>query len=107
MEFDCATCNLRCDKCSMDANQSDLQGIVFVSMDGMQAMYIAGELVMQQPQLSIEAVLEELGVAFVSHFLSSPCNPVVRRGVFPVNLKRVILEGDMYFSKGINGDSRG
>ena len=52
-------------------------------------------------------MLEELGVPFVSHFLSSPCNPVVRRGVFPVNLKRVILEGDMYFSKGINGDSRG
>lgn len=70
-------------------------------------MYIGGELVLQQPQLSIESVLEELGVPFVSHFLSSPCNPVVRRGVFPVNLNRVILEDDMYFSKGISGDESG
>lgn len=91
----------------MEANQPDLQGLVFVSIDGMQAMYISGELVMQQPQLSIEAVLEELGIPFVSHFLSNPCNPVVRRGVFPVSLKRVILEDDMYFSQGIKGDSRG
>jgi len=91
----------------MDANQQALNGVVFVSMEGMQAMYIGGELVLQQPQLSIESVLEELGVPFVSHFLSSPCNPVVRRGVFPVNLNRVILEDDMYFSKGISGDESG
>lgn len=91
----------------MDANQPDLQGVVFVSTDDMQAMYINGELIMQQPRLSIESVLEELGVPFVSHFLSSPCNPVVRRGVFPVNLGRVILEGDMYLSQGMNGDNCG
>lgn len=96
-----------CDKCSMAANQSDLQDVVFVSMNGMQAMYISGELVLQQSQLSIESVLEELGVPFVSHFLSSPCNPVVRRGVFPVKLERIILENDMYFSPGINGDNNG
>ncbi len=91
----------------MAANQSDLQDVVFVSMNGMQAMYISGELVLQQSQLSIESVLEELGVPFVSHFLSSPCNPVVRRGVFPVKLERIILENDMYFSPGINGDNNG
>lgn len=90
-----------CDKYIMAVSQFDLQGLVFVSMDGMQAMYIDGELVHQAPVLSIEFILEELGVPFVSHFLSNSCNPVVRRGVFPVNLNNVILEDDKYEFQGI------
>lgn len=104
MQFANITCSIWCDKCIMEANQSDL---VFVSMEGMQAMYVRGELVMQQAQLSIESVLEELGVPFVSHFVSNPCNPSVRRGVFPIKLSRVILEDDMYCSQGISGGRHG
>lgn len=85
----------------MAVNQPESQGLVLISMEGMQAMYMDGELVHQAPILSIESVLEELGVSFVSHFLSNSCNPVVRRGVFPIDINNVILEDDKYEFKGI------
>lgn len=85
-----------------------LQDVVLVSTDDMQAMYLDGELVEQAPRLSIESVLEALCIPFVSHFLSSPCNPVVRKGVFPILLNRIVVEDDSYISRMIdNGESRG
>jgi hypothetical protein len=84
----------------MSTQHSDSQGLVFVSTESNQAMYLNGELVQQAPVLSIEFVLEELGIGFSSHYLSNPCNPVVRRGIFPVQLSRVILEEDSYTFQG-------
>ena len=83
------------DKSYVSAN---LSGAILVSMPVMQALYIDGELIEQAPQLSIESVLEAVGVPVKSYFLSSPCNPSVRRGVFPIKLDRVILEDDVYVS---------
>jgi hypothetical protein len=64
----------------------------------MQGIYVDGELEEQMPKLSIERVLETLGVPFRSHYLQSEENPAVKRGVLPSSFDRVILEDDCYNS---------
>lgn len=89
----------------MTVTNESAEGIVLVSTAEMQALYLDGELLEQAPQLSIECVLEHLGIPFQSHFLSSPCNPTVRRNVFPIQLARVTLENDVYVSAQIAGNN--
>lgn len=63
-----------------------------------QGIYVDGELEEQMPRLSIERVLEVIGVPFRSYFLCSEENPSVKRGLLPPRFDRVVLEDDCYIS---------
>lgn len=83
---------------SFDRHPIRVGAVDIVCTPQVQGLYVDGELEEQSPTLTIEKVLEILGVPFRSHYLSSPENPSVKRALLPSQFHKVILEDDCYNS---------